>query len=265
MKKYYISADIEGITDVTSWEETKYQGKGYEEACRQMSLEVAAACEAILEAGHEVVVRDAHGSAMNIYHRLLPKGAKLIRGWACDESSMMTDIDDTFAGALYIGYHSPAGENTNPLSHTKTLVKNHWVKINGEEASEFTMNSMYAAQYNVPSIFISGDEGICNLAKEEIPNIDTVAVKKCKGNSTFNMHPEEACEAIKEAVKKAITKEVPVRELPEEYVLEVYLKSHQAVTSALRLPGVEHVEGNVVKYTAKNPKEVNLMLSLIFG
>ena len=69
-KKYFISADIEGVTDVTSWEECHQGGAGYPEACRQMSLEVAAACEAILEAGHEVVVRDGHGSAKNIIHRV---------------------------------------------------------------------------------------------------------------------------------------------------------------------------------------------------
>ena len=46
-KKYFISADIEGCTDVTNWEECRSGGAGYSEACRQMSMEVAAACEAI--------------------------------------------------------------------------------------------------------------------------------------------------------------------------------------------------------------------------
>ncbi len=41
--KLYISADLEGITGVTSWSEVNYGGQGYEAACRQMTLEVAAA------------------------------------------------------------------------------------------------------------------------------------------------------------------------------------------------------------------------------
>lgn len=53
--KIFISADIEGVTGVTQWEETEHGGKDYEMARRQMSLEAAAACEAILEAGHTVV------------------------------------------------------------------------------------------------------------------------------------------------------------------------------------------------------------------
>ena len=64
--KIFISADIEGVTGVTQWEETEHGGKDYEMARRQMSLEAAAACEAILEAGHTVVIRDAHNDACNI-------------------------------------------------------------------------------------------------------------------------------------------------------------------------------------------------------
>lgn len=41
-KKIFISADIEGVSGITSWAATEYGGKGYEKACRQMSLETAA-------------------------------------------------------------------------------------------------------------------------------------------------------------------------------------------------------------------------------
>ena len=66
-KKYFISADLEGICDVTAWCETEKGCDGYAQAQIQMSRETAAACEAILEAGHEVVVRDGHDSARNIF------------------------------------------------------------------------------------------------------------------------------------------------------------------------------------------------------
>ena len=47
--KIYISTDLEGAAGVTTWASTRYGGKGYEEACRLMTGEVAAACEAVLE------------------------------------------------------------------------------------------------------------------------------------------------------------------------------------------------------------------------
>ena len=42
-KIYFISADIEGVTDVTAWCETEPGGEGYDAACEQMTREVAAA------------------------------------------------------------------------------------------------------------------------------------------------------------------------------------------------------------------------------
>lgn len=262
-KLYFISADMEGITDVTDWEETEPGHNGYEEARRQMSRETAAACEAIIEAGHQVVVRDGHDTARNILHDMLPYGVRLMRGWACHPGSMMAGIDEKYAGALYIGYHSPAGIDGSPLAHTMDKNAVNWIKVNGRIASEFTVNSLYAAQMGVPSIFISGDEKICELAKEEIPQITTVAVKQCRGNSTFNIHPVQACELIRAAVAEAIKKEVPVTVLPKEFVLDVNLKSHQAVRSALAHPDITQIDESTVRYIAHSPIEMNVMREYI--
>ena len=80
-KKIFISADIEGVSGITSWAATEYGGKGYEKACRQMSLETAAACRGAIRAGYLPVVKDGHEDAMNIDHDLLPQEAELISGW----------------------------------------------------------------------------------------------------------------------------------------------------------------------------------------
>ena len=49
----------------------------------------AAMAAHLMEAGFEAVVRDGHGTARNILHELLPRGARLMRGWACHPGSMM--------------------------------------------------------------------------------------------------------------------------------------------------------------------------------
>jgi len=43
--KIYISADIEGVTGVTHWDETIKGKEEYEKYAQQMTLEVKAACE----------------------------------------------------------------------------------------------------------------------------------------------------------------------------------------------------------------------------
>ena len=52
MKKLFISADLEGVSGVSSWEETRYGEQGYDAACRQLTREVAAACHAAQELGY---------------------------------------------------------------------------------------------------------------------------------------------------------------------------------------------------------------------
>ena len=49
--KMYISADIEGITGVTHWDETDLHHADSYAAREQMTAEVAAACEGALLAG----------------------------------------------------------------------------------------------------------------------------------------------------------------------------------------------------------------------
>ncbi len=140
--KIFISADIEGINGVTAWSETVYGGKGYEAACQQMSLETAAACRAAIAAGYKVVVKDGHEDARNIDANLLPRGVELIRGWMKSPYGMMAGIDETYAGAIYIGYHARGYSDASPLKHTIEEPLYNWIKLNGRMATEFTLNSM---------------------------------------------------------------------------------------------------------------------------
>jgi len=265
MKRFFISADIEGITDVTTWDECEMGKEGYESARVQMTKEVAAACEAIIEAGHEVVVRDGHGDALNIIHEMLPRGTKLMRGWANHPGSMMAGINEKYDGALFIGYHAPAGSDKSPLAHTVELGIIRYAKINGKLASEFTFNKNYAAQFGVPAIFISGDKDICERAEEEVPGIVAVSVKEGKGDSTLNMHPLDSIDEIKKGVKLALEKNFDRAEAVSPIKAEIALGSHQLAKDAEKVPGVKRVNVDTVKFTVKTATEFNIIRERIMG
>ena len=89
MKKLFISADLEGVSGVSSWEETRYGRPGYDAACRQLTREVAAACRAAQELGYTVLVKDGHEDARNIDPTGLPRGVLLHRGWQNEPAAMM--------------------------------------------------------------------------------------------------------------------------------------------------------------------------------
>src|SRR5690554_4898751 len=138
--KVFISADIEGVNSICSWDETEAGHYRYNEFKKQMAEEVSAACHAAKAAGAtEVFVKDAHDSAMNLSIKDLPDFVKLHRGWEGDICSMMAGMDETFDACIFIGYHSPSRSDKNPLSHTMNTKIQH-VKINGVIASEFDIN-----------------------------------------------------------------------------------------------------------------------------
>jgi D-amino peptidase len=72
--KIYISADIEGVTGTTHWDETDRKNLDFKEFQEQMTAEVVASCEGALEAGaSEIWVKDAHDTARNIIASKLPR------------------------------------------------------------------------------------------------------------------------------------------------------------------------------------------------
>lgn len=175
--KIFISADIEGITGTTHWDEATKTSPDFAEFSEQMTAEVAAACEGAFSAGAtEIYIKDAHATARNLIATNLPQETQLIRGWSEHPYSMVQELDSAFDAVLMIGYHSRAGSDENPLAHTISG-KASAIKINNLFASEFLIHTYAAALVDVPVVFLSGDEGICTEAKSILPEISTVAVK----------------------------------------------------------------------------------------
>lgn len=256
--KIFISADIEGITDVTHWDETDMDKAEYAYAREQMTAEVAAACEGALEAGAtEILVRDAHGDARNLIHAKLPREVHLIRGWAPDPLMMMQGIDQSFQAAALIGYHSRARSNASPLAHTMTGA---WVRVtlNGQEASEFLINTYAAALFQVPVVFVSGDQGLCLEVNGLNPAIKTVAVKEGIGNSTVNIHPELAVERIRDGMKTALKGKLEQCRvaLPERFEVEIQFKEHSKAHLYSFYPGARLKDPVTVSFAHADYQEV---------
>jgi D-amino peptidase len=226
--KVYITADIEGITGATHWDETDKKNPDYGEFREQMTAEVAAACEGALSAGAtEIWVKDAHWTGRNIIPSKLPREVRLVREWSGHPLSTMQELDETFQAVLMIGYHSRAGSSASPLAHTMTgnVI---YITINGQYASEFSIAAYTAGLVRVPVVLVSGDAGICQEAEASIPNLCSVAVKHGVGNSTVNIHPHLAVERIRTGVEAALKGDVSRCHvpMPEHFAVELRYKNH---------------------------------------
>jgi len=263
--KVYISADIEGVTGTTHWDEASKSKPDYEEFQEQMTAEVAAACEGALNAGAtEIWVKDAHGSARNIIAAKLPHEAKLVRGWSGHPFSMVQYLDETFHALLLVGYHSRAGTDTNPLAHTISG-RVARIKVNDRYASEMLLHTYAAALVDVPLVFVAGDAGLCEEATSLNSNIATCAVKQGVGSSTVSIHPHLAVERIREGAQAALAGDVKKCEiqLPERFSVEVEYRDHAQARHASFYPGASQKSPHAIQYETDDYFEVLRLISFV--
>jgi D-amino peptidase len=226
--KVYISADIEGVTGVTDWDETDLGKADSQPARGQMTAEVVAACEGAIQAGAtEIWVKDSHDTGRNLIASKLPQEARLIRGWSGHPFQTLQELDDSFQAVVLIGYHAGAGAGASPLEHTYSgnVI---CIKLNGQYLSEFWVDAYTAAYAGVPLVFVSGDRGLCDEVGGLNPHIQTVAVKQGIGGSTVNLHPDLATARIREGVAHALAGDLAACQvpLPDRSVVEIRYRSH---------------------------------------
>ena len=265
--KIFLSADIEGTTGITAWDETEHGKHGYDHFSTQMTREVCAACDGAIDAGAtELFIKDAHELARNIDPEQLPECAKIFRGWGREPYSMMAGLDSSFDGVIFTGYHAWAGSNGNPLAHTMNLgIYSLW--INGMPGSELLINCLTAAYEGVPVYFVSGDRALCEWIESVNPNIRTVAVNQGVGNGCIALHPASAVKQIRKKVFDALAqpRELFAFPLPETFDIVVEYRQHIDAKRAGFFPGAEQMGARTVRFTAADYRDVLIFFSFVLS
>lgn len=255
LHRIFVSSDIEGTCGIAHWDEAIPGKPEYEPFRRQMTREVAAACEGAKAGGcDDLFVKDAHDNARNLLPAELPEDIRIFRGWGSDIHSMVSGLDASFSGVIFTGYHSASNMDTSPLAHTMNT-KNTSVRINGIQTTEMLINAYAAALYDVPFLMITGDEGVCEAAKRICPHVYTVPVQRGVGNGTVSIHPAEAVRRIRETAEKAVREgiEHPERfkvELPTHFDVEVEFRFHNLARRASFYPGVRQIGPRTVRFSS---------------
>lgn len=261
LNRIFISSDIEGTCGIAHWDETTLGKADYEPFRRQMTREVAAACEGAQAGGaDDILIKDAHDSARNLLPDELPQGVQIFRGWGSDIHSMMSGIDASFAGVIFTGYHSSSNTDDSPLAHTMNL-ENTSVRINGIQASEMVINAFVAAYYDVPLLMVTGDVGVCEAAKRINPSIVTVPVCRGCGNGSISIHPQKAVQRIRRAAEAAVNEGIAHPEkfhidLPNKFDVEVEFVKHSKARRASFYPGVRKLGPRTVGFSSDAYYEV---------
>ena len=263
--KVYISADMEGVTGATNWEEVDHNKSAYIQFQKQMSLEVAAACEGAIAAGaKEVLVKDAHYSGRNILPSYLPKRTKLIRGWSGHPYSMVQELNSRFDALMMVGYHSRAGSGGNPLAHTMSSAKIERITLNDKQASELLLHGTIASKYHVPLTFVSGDNVICKEVESISPNTVTHSTMHGVGDSSISIQPELSINIIKRKSEESLNGDLKksIWAYPSRFKLVIRYMKHVDAYKASHYPGAVMLNPKSVSYEDKDYD--NIMRFILF-
>ncbi len=206
-----IFCDMEGISCIEHWDQVT-GGKALYEECRKLYTdEMNAAVRGARAAGaREIEVVDCHGaggaySFKSFLPDRLETGVQYIFGypWA----RYIAPFEQGCDAVLFIGAHAMAGTPDGVLCHTVSSESWHNAWINDTLVGESGILAAIAGCWNVPAVFVSGDEATCRevtaLLGEEVT---TAAVKKGLGRfSARNMAPKDACSHIEMRVTQALS------------------------------------------------------------
>jgi len=195
--KVFMSVDMEGISGVVTGEQTDESHPLYKNAQKWMIADVNAAIDGALSAGAaEIIVNDSHGKMTNLVLEELNPKAKLVSG--ANKPLFQMEGVQACDAAMFVGYHSRAGTSLTTLDHTYWGSLIDAVMVNGGEVGEPEFNAVLAGAFDVPVVFLSGDEVTCEKAKDFIGEwLEVVAVKRAVGRcSAICLHPEVTAKLI---------------------------------------------------------------------
>lgn len=249
--KVYVSADMEGIAGVTGPEQLRPEGFEYQQFREFMTAEVNAAIEGARDAGAtEFVVSDSHGTGLNLLIDKLPQDIQLVRSWP-RPLGMMEGIDDSFAAAVFIGYHAGASNVGGIVAHTVSSKAFLSIRINEKEMSEGGINALIAGYFGVPVVMISGDEAAVCEVSDMVGPIEKAIVKWSYSHSSCRtMMPAAAQALIREKVRTGLDRrrELNPFRMKGSLILDLAYKNAEAAEVIAYLPNVELIDNRTVRF-----------------
>jgi D-amino peptidase len=203
--KIFISSDMEGTAGVVDWDQVVVGGHLYDYYTGLLTNEVNAAIEGAMQAGaSEFLVNDSHSKMQNLRPDRLAGRARYLSG-RVKPMYMMQGLDESFDAVFFVSYHGSMSSKGSTLSHTYFPTAFAEVTLNGQVTGEAGINALVALGYGVPVVLITGDVTTAEELRPFAPNAVAAVVKDSVTRFAANsLHPEEACEVIREAAERAI-------------------------------------------------------------
>ena len=153
--RIFMVSDIEGLTGVYHWAQTKPGNPAYDEARELLMGDLLAAVEGAHDGGaDEIVVYDMHESGRNIFTDRLPAYVRHIAG----KPPVLTEefrMGKSYGGLFMLGNHAMPFTRDSVLCHAYWLSDGMFT-VNGIDVGEIGMEALIAGQYGGPLLLMPG-------------------------------------------------------------------------------------------------------------
>ncbi len=255
--KAFVSIDIEGLPGISSTTMLGPRLSQFQLGSKIMTIIAKETAEKLLKLGFErVVVADSHGAMTNINYLEMPEGTTLIQGYP-RPYSMLAGLDKETDAAFFIGYHAAAGTKHGVLDHTMSGRSFAMIKVNGDKASEYLLNALYAGEYGVPVALVAGDEALREEVEKYTPWAVFVSFKKgySRYAGGFDSLPEVLArlrKGLEEAYKTVKKNEAKPLILSKPYKVEVIVRDSLIADVAEQLPFITRRDAYTLEFTVDN-------------
>jgi D-amino peptidase len=264
--KLYISADMEGVAGVVTEQQLGPGGFEYARFREFMTAEVNTVIETAFAAGvTEIVVSDSHGNGQNLLIEKLPRNVTVVRSWP-RPLMMMEGIDDTFAGAILIGYHASTHNVAGVRAHTISSARLTEVRLNDRQVGEGEISAAIAGHFGVPIIMVSGDDQLVKELQTTLGDVEGAVVKWAHGfHSARTLTPAEANDVIRAATQRALARIKSFRpyKVKAPVNLDIRFKSYRQTELLSYLPIVQQLDSHTVRYVGKDVPTVSKFLQFV--
>jgi D-amino peptidase len=253
--KIFISADIEGISGVATNVQLKKNDE-YQRFRKLMTQDVNAAIEGAFDGGAtEVVVADGHGNMSNIFIEDLDERAQLVSG-SNRVMCQLEGLDESFDAIMFVGHHGrESGSERTIISHTLAGICVGEMRINGKPVGETEMNASVAGAFDIPAIFISGDDAYVKEVKETLPHVEAAVVKYGVDRFAAKLiSPKQTKKLIREKAKAAVEKITNMKPYVIEgpVTFEIDFKGPNQALMTTTIPNVELIGPRTIRFTNDN-------------
>jgi D-amino peptidase len=261
--KFFLLWDMEGASGIFTREQAWYWETGVREqvaaeARELLTADVNSASSAALASGAtELIVCDTHHGGGNFVREKLlqdPRITYLYRSVGMEDGRRrwMPGMNQTVHGFMLMAHHAKPGTPGAFLPHAQSI---SWLDftINGLSVGEIGIETCFAGHWDVPLVFVQGDEAACHETRQQFPGVVTAAVKRGGSNPEIctGMDAEsgrrETARRIAEAIETVRAGKMRPYKPALPMTVTLRLRTMDEAAKVAKRPGVERLDDHTVE------------------